>query len=129
MSNLEYKYGQSAFGMHCGVYLSKRWSEGVNLREGVEDRNLRPIRCALILGGVKREGVRARPAASARCRKVRGAWWGKTKRDIVADGRSITRRLLTTLMVSIGPSSSTLFLANSQSQNAYSNQVFCCRLV
>ena len=70
--------------MRSGVYLSKRWSAGVNLRAGEDEKKFRPMQCALIRGGVKREGVKARAHAS-RCRKVRGSC--PTKRDIaVADG-------------------------------------------
>jgi hypothetical protein len=55
----------------------------VNLRAGEDEKKFRPMQ-ALIRGGVKREGVKARAHAS-RCRKVRGSC--PTKRDIaVADG-------------------------------------------
>jgi hypothetical protein len=81
--NFEYRYGHSALGMRSGVYLSRRWRDGVNLRAEVEERKLRPIRCALILGGAKREGVKARAAA----------WRGAcpTKRDIAAAEDVVTR--------------------------------------
>lgn len=56
----------------------------MNLRAGEHEKKFRPMQCALIRGGVKREGVKARAHAS-RCRKVRGSC--PTKRDIaVADG-------------------------------------------
>lgn len=60
----------------------------MNLRAGVEENKFRPVRIALIRGGVKvkREGVKARAVASARCSKVRGLC-PTCKRDIaVADG-------------------------------------------
>ena len=82
---LWYRYGHSAFGKRSGVYLSKRWSVGANLRAGVEEKKFRLTRCALSCGGVKREGVKARAVAS-RCRKVRGCCPTKRRDMAVADG-------------------------------------------